>query len=148
MNNRGGVLGFGLLPLFALAAIAVVLVNFVSYDNNVKTPMTDVTNSIKMVDFNEAYIISTAKIIAVEAAQNGLTKESFMAAAAKHYVHIDGQGNFFVLVNAGQFKLENNALSIPNLFVLGQTNTATIRRNMDLEMQFDAKGEFIRFINK
>jgi hypothetical protein len=152
MNNRGGVLGFGLLPIFALVAVAVVLVNFISYDNNVAKPMNADTTALKMVDFNEQYIISIAKVAAAEAAQTGLTKDSFAQAALKHDVHVDGQGNFFVLADERKFSLESEGgkyvLSMPSLFVLGQTDTLTIKRNFDLSMEFNAKGEFIRFINK
>ena len=94
MNKRGGVIGLGLLPLFALAACLATLFVFVAYDASVTKPMNEVTQTLKTVDFNEAYIMSMAKIVMSEAAQTGISKDSFSKAALAHDVHIDGQGNF------------------------------------------------------
>ena len=152
MNKRGGVIGLGLLPLFALAACLASLFVFIAYDSNVTKPMSEVTQTLNTVDFNEAYIMSMAKIVMLESAQTGINKDSFTKAALAHDMHIEGQGNFFVLASENRFEITsqngNYQLLMPDLFVIGQTNTLTIKRNINLAMEFDSAGQFRRFINK
>jgi hypothetical protein len=152
MNKRGQEVAFGLLFLVAFGLCALAFASFIAYDNSMGSSLTDTTKVIQQVDFNEQYILSTAKLGMLEAAINGINKENFRAVTLTHDIHMDGQGNFFVLLDGKNFSLDKNTegylLKIDGLFVLGQAEKITIKRNIPLQIQFNDKGEFIRFINK
>ena len=152
MDKRGGVLGIGLLPWFALAVCLASLIVFISYDSNFSDQTKEVSSAIKTIDFNQQYIISTAYLSVKEISLVGITKDNFRNAALKHDMHIDGQGNFFFNIDQGNFNLDKNQegylLTIPSLFVSADTDTIKIKRSFDLSIQFNDNGEFIRFINK
>ncbi len=151
MNKKANTVAFGLLPVFALAACLAVIITFFQYDSSMSGSINDVSSTIRNADFNYYNILSIAQTAMVSASVNGISKESFSKAANGLNSHIEGQGNFFLLIQKGDFSIymdgNRYVLDMPGLYTGYSSNNLKIIRPVGA-MEFDAKGQFIRFINK
>ena len=151
MNRRGAVIAIYLTVVVAIVLSAIALFNFLNHGDVFGT---QTQNNEKVIEHNiliHEYIEGTARLIMMDSTEKGFSKETIMESAGTHNLHIVGQGDFFDKIANGDFTISQingkNTLKVEEVLVFSQSGRSSIKRTFTLEIEADAQGNEIRFIN-
>ncbi len=151
MHNNGTI-AFTLLPVIALVLCGAALFAFLNLDGSIGDKSQEFARLSSELNIMRQYIESSAKVIVSDYAKTEATAEALQASAEKHNLHIQGQGNFFTKIEQGEFRISRSGnlilLEIDGVFLQSRQGQHLGKSAFNLVLEADAKGEFIRFINK
>jgi len=168
MNNRGDVPTL-LIFFAALVLIIISLVSMHSFSNSFGKFSEDTTKIMVQANLAEGYILEKLDLVAFQTIKcnSGKISDSNgcnLTSLNERFAFFMKQQDFGVTLSKNLFdkianrefnfnKSGNNyILEINNLeiFVVDGQNAVknSVKRTLNLKMEFDSQGEFIRFINK
>jgi len=129
--------------------VVTTLFIFASFGDNVSDGSVLVSKMLNGVEFGHEYVVESAKIIAMESLTEG---SSFKENAAKRDIGIVEVGNFFGQIRNDKFTFRGVGgdflLKVEGLFLRPSFGNNEIRRDFDLCLLFDSKGNYIPEISK
>jgi hypothetical protein len=151
LNTRANI-AFNLLPIIALLLCAMALYAFFNLDADINQPSQELALMSAHLGVMQQYIETSAKIIVADAASHGFTAASVQESARRHDLHLEGEGNFFIKIEQGEFKIDKSGnfviLAVDGVFIQSRQGSNFGQRNLDIKLEADPSGEFIKFINK
>ena len=144
--NRKGQIALVLLPIVALVFSGVALFSFVSFDDSFETQSSEISEMISDVELSEVYIFKIVEISAREVIGSGSSnlKNDFKEEIAKRDLRTIYSGNFFGLVRNDNFEFykvgESYILKVEGVSLFSKKEFNSMRRNFDLEIEFDSEG--------
>jgi len=143
MRRKGNV---PLLLLFIVALVLSVgtLFSFVSFDNEgFDKQSKELSEVIDKVDFSKKYVEESANLIGEEVARKGGDKEKYQGLTLERDLKLEGVGNFFGKIRTGQFEWVDSGdkyiLKVDGLFVQSEEGLNKIKKNFDLNLEFEKK---------
>ena len=146
MDRKGDVPTALVIPV-TLILVILALFYFFSFNTNVQSSSKDVAEVIASMHFYHAYVHTLALTVANETLLSGagdLKKEYQQRIAARDFA-LEGTGNFFGKIRAGDFVFEEKegkiVLELKGLFVQASRGHNNMKREFDVKQIFDKKKE-------
>ena len=165
MMNKKGQVAFLMLFLVAIILVVSTAFIFIGFSSDFNDLSLSNSKMLSNIEFGESYVISTAKLVAMESATSASStsnlKAKFQELADKKDLQVYEAGNFFGKIRSGDFSFNKKdlpfislyVLKIPEkaetqidkkLFVQAEAGNNTMARYFDiLCMIFDVKGVYL-----
>ncbi len=147
MNRKGNVPTI-LLFLACLFLIVFSLFLFASFDSNFSDNSDEINKVLANADFYETYLAKESGAIARESILNRWGNEELSKFAEQKNLGIRGLENYFGKMKRGEFKYywdgEKYWFEMSNVSISFEKGGNSIKRNFDIILEFDNKGERIR----
>lgn len=145
-------LAFNLLPLIALLLCGMALFSFLNLNDNLRQPSKELASLTGDLNVMQQYIEASAKLIVADCKLKAFSQDCIQESARRHDMHLEGQGNFFIKIEEGSFEISKSGnfviFKVPGVFIQSRQGSHMGQRNMDLALEADENGVFIKFINK
>jgi len=163
MNKRGNI-AFLSLPLVALAFSLFLLYVFVSFNGSFYRNSEKLSEMMYGADFAQDYVLAKTELIFYKTVNCDKSvyesicdetdlKKRFILISNKENMNYYEQGNLFAKIRNKEFEISEiqrgYKIEIKELFVQienvneGELNKNKVKRNFDLEIEFDDKGEVV-----
>lgn len=151
-NRKSGNVPIILLFIVALVLVITTLFSFLTFNNDFGKQSKEMADIASKVEFGNMYVFKIAEISGKDAILSGTSegdlKNKFMEIAEKRDYRIEETGNFFGKVRNGEFSFDMKdrryILEIKGLFVQAEEWANKIKRNFDMHIEFNDKGEVIK----